>query len=300
LEEYWGDGVLSLIGNTPVVEIKRLNPNPGVRIISKLEGANPCSSVKDRIAVYMIKGAEERGDLQKGMTIVEPTSGNTGIGLAMVAAVRGYKLKVVMPETMSIERVRALKAFGADVILTPGDKGMNGAIELARKMAEEPGVYMPDQFSNPDNVKAHYEGTGPEIMEQVGKVDVLVAGIGTGGTLTGVGTRLREANHRVKIVAVEPFPDSKIQGLKSLEEYVPPILDLSLIDEKVNIRDEPAFEMTRKLASVEGLFVGMSSGAALFEACRQAKMTRSGKIVVIFPDRGDRYLSTECFNVEKE
>jgi cysteine synthase len=293
-------GVLGLIGRTPVVEIKSLNPNPKVRILAKLEGSNPCSSVKDRIALYMIEGAESRGALTRDMTILEPTSGNTGIGLAMVASVKGYRLKIVMPETMSVERQQVLKAFGSELILTPGSEGMNGAIALARKMAEDPAYYMPDQFSNSDNVRAHYEGTGREILEQTDELDVLVAGIGTGGTLMGVGTRLRERNPRLKVVGVEPFLDSHIQGLRNLGDYMPPIFDISILDEKMNVDDRSAFRMARALVSREGLFVGLSSGAAMCEACHQATQRDGGTVLAVFPDRGDRYLSTECFSHQRQ
>ncbi|MCJ7653653.1 MAG: cysteine synthase family protein [Actinobacteria bacterium] len=289
-------GVLGLIGGTPVVEIMSINPNPKVGILAKLEGFNPCSSVKDRIALYMIEGAEARGELTKEMTILEPTSGNTGIGLAMVASVKGYKLKIVMPETMSVERQQALKAFGAELVLTPGEEGMNGAIELGRVMAEDPIYYMPNQFANPDNVRAHYEGTGREILEQTDEVDVLVAGIGTGGTLMGVSGRLRERDPKMRVVGVEPFQNSRIQGLRNLGDFMPPIFDISALDEKVNVDDRSAFAMARELVYEEGLFVGISSGAAMCEACHQATKMKRGTVLVIFPDRGDRYLSTECFS----
>ena len=294
------DGVVGLIGRTPVVEIKRLNKNPGVRILAKLEGFNPCSSVKDRIALYMIEGAEQRGELRQGMTILEPTSGNTGIGLAMVASVKGYPVKIVMPETMSVERQQALKAFGTELVLTPGDEGMNGAIELGRVIARDERYYMPDQFANPDNVRAHYEGPGLEILEQPDAVDVLVAGIGTGGTLMGVSRRLRERDPNMKVVAVEPFQGSRIQGLRNLGDYMPPIFDISILDEKMNVDDRSAFTMSRALVSEEGLFVGISSGAAMCEAVHQATMMERGTVMVIFPDRGDRYLSTECFSHQQQ
>ncbi len=293
-------GVIGLIGRTPIVEIKRLNKNPGVRILAKLEGFNPCSSVKDRIALYMIEGAESRGELKGGMTILEPTSGNTGIGLAMVASVKGYPVKIIMPQTMSVERQQALKAFGAELVLTPGEEGMNGAIELGRMMAGDPRYYMPDQFANPDNVRAHYEGTGREILDQTDSVDVLVAGIGTGGTLMGVSRKLRERDKGMKVVGVEPFQGSRIQGLRNLSDYMPPILDVSVLDEKLKVDDRSAFTMSRALVSEEGLFVGISSGAAMCEAVHQATTMERGTIVVIFPDRGDRYLSTECFSHQQQ
>jgi cysteine synthase len=294
------DGVLGLIGRTPIVEIKRLNKNQKVRILAKLEGFNPCSSVKDRIALYMVEGAEQRGELKPGMTILEPTSGNTGIGLAMIASVKGYQVKIVMPETMSVERQQALKAFGAELVLTPGEEGMNGAIELARVMAQDTRYYMPDQFANPDNVRAHFEGTGQEILEQTDSVDVLVAGIGTGGTLMGASRKLRERDPGIKVVAVEPFPNSRIQGLRNLADYMPPIFDISVLDEKMNVDDRSAFTMSRALVSEEGLFVGISSGAAMCEAVHQATTMQSGTVLVVFPDRGDRYLSTECFSHQQQ
>ena len=294
-------GVLGLVGHTPVVEIGGpINPNPKVRILAKLEGSNPCSSVKDRIAKYMIEGAEERGELTRDMTILEPTSGNTGIGLAMVACVKGYKIKIVMPETMSVERQQALKAFGAELILSPGEEGMNGAIELGHKLAEDPRYYMPNQFANPDNVRAHYDGTGVEILDQTDEVDVLVAGIGTGGTLMGVSRKLRKRDPKLKVVGVEPFPNSRIQGLRNLGDFMPPIFDISVLDEKMNVDDRSAFTMTRELVGKTGIFVGISSGAAMCEACHQATLLDGGTIVVIFPDRGDRYLSTECFSHQRQ
>lgn len=292
-------GALELIGNTPLVDIKNLNPNPGVRILAKLEGFNPCSSVKDRIAMCMIEGAERRGELTPGKVILEPTSGNTGIGLAMVSCIKSYALKIVMPETMSLERQQVLKAFGAELVLTPGEEGMNGAIEVARAMAEDDRYYMPDQFANRDNIRAHYEGTGKEILSQTDRIDVLVSGIGTGGTIMGTSKRLRERDENLKVVAVEPFPGSKIQGLRNLGDYVPPIIDVSVFSEKVNVDDRSAFRMSRQLVHEEGLFVGISSGAAMCEAYHQASLMDSGTIVVVFPDRGDRYLSTECFSHQR-
>lgn len=291
--------VVDLIGRTPVIEIKEINPNPSVRILAKLEGSNPCSSVKDRVALAMINGAEERGELTRDRTVIEATSGNTGIGLAMVAAVKGYQLKIVMPQTMSIERQQVIRAFGAEIILTPAEEGMNGAIELARLMAQEDRYYMPDQYSNQDNVRAHYQGTGAEIIEQTDEVDVFVAGIGTGGTVTGVSRRLRERDPGLRVVGVEPFPGSRILGLRNLSDFVPPIMDLSLLDEKLNVDDRSAFRMARELVLKEGIFAGMSSGAAMCEACHQASRMNGGTVLVVFPDRGDRYLSTECFSHQR-
>lgn len=288
--------VLDLIGNTPVVEITNLADKEEVKVYAKLEGNNPCGSVKDRIAKYMIEKAEEDGELTKDKIILEPTSGNTGIGLAMVAATKGYKIHIVMPETMSIERRQILQTFGAELILTPGGEGMTGAIKRAQDLAQSPKYFMPDQFANPANVLAHYEGTGKEILEQVGSVDVFVAGLGTSGTIMGAGKRLKEANPQVKLVGVEPYPKSKIQGLRNMSEgYRPPIYKEKMLDEKVNINDNEAFCMARRLTQEEGLFAGISSGAAVFEAMKQAEKMEKGTLVVVLPDRGDRYLSVELF-----
>ncbi len=290
---------LELIGNTPMVRLTKVVPaNSSVEIYAKLEGYNPCSSVKDRIARYMIEGAESRGDLTPDMTIIEATSGNTGIGLAMVAAFKGYKLKIVMPESMSIERRRVMQAFGAEIVLTPGELGMNGAIAEAERLAGEPGYYHPDQFANPDNVRAHYEGTAGEILAQVKDIGAFVAGIGTGGTLMGIGTRLKEAYPSIKIFGVEPLRNSKIQGLRNLEDYMPPIFDLNILDEKIRVEDGCAFNTSRVLARIEGLFVGISSGAVVHAALQLAEDMDAGRMVVLLPDRGDRYLSTECFTCD--
>ncbi len=289
--------VTDMIGKTPIVKINKLFDTSGVGIYAKLEGHNPGGSVKDRIAATMIDEAERAGLLTAGITILEPTSGNTGIGLAMVAAVKGYKLKIIMPESMSLERRKILKSFGAELFLTPGDKGMTGAIETAEEMSKDPAYYMPNQFANPANVKAHYDGTGPELLTQLGKIDVFVAGIGTGGTVTGVGRRFKQDSPATKIVAVEPGSGTKIQGLKNLSDgYVPPIIDFSVIDEKAPVTDEEAFTIAKRLMKEEGLSVGISSGAAMAEAIRQAEKLEEGIVVVIFPDRADRYVSTELFD----
>ncbi len=291
--------LFSTIGNTPLVELTNLNGNPKVRILGKFEGANPGGSVKDRPAYYMIMKAEASGELTPQKTIVEPTSGNMGIALAMMGAARGYRVKLFMPECVSVERQRTLTAFGAEVVLTPGDEGTDGAIRRAHQLVmEEPEkYYMPNQFDNEYNVLAHYETTGPEIFSQTnGEVDVFVAGIGTTGTLMGVSKYFKEKKPEVKIVAVEPTVGHAIQGLKNLSEsIVPKIYRPELCDDKVVVEDEEAFETTRLLAVKEGLFVGMSSGAAVVGALRLAKRMRSGTIVVILPDRGDRYLSTTLF-----
>jgi cysteine synthase len=288
--------VTDAIGWTPVVRINKLFSKPGVEIFAKLEGHNPGGSVKDRIAKVMIEEAERQGRLEKGMTLLEPTSGNTGIGLAMVAAVKGYKLTIVMPESMSVERRKVLRAFGAELVLTEGAKGMMGAIETAEELSADSRFFMPDQFNNPDNVKAHYEGTAPELLDQLKKIDVFVAGVGTGGTITGVGRKLKEADEATKIIAVEPHEVSKIQGLRCLSAgYIPSIVDLTVIDERVYCEDDDAFTTARRLMTEEGLSVGISSGAAMAEAVRQAEKLDKGIVAVIFPDRADRYVSTELF-----
>jgi cysteine synthase B len=292
-------GVLETIGNTPLVRLESLNSNPNVAVFAKLEGNNPGGSVKDRIAYFMIKDAEETGRIKKGDTVLEATSGNTGIGLAMVGAARGYKVVLVMPECVSMERRKILEAFGAELILSPGNQGTDGAIKLARKMmGDAPEKYfMPNQFDNPANVRAHYETTGKEIYEQTkGAVSVFVAGMGTTGTLMGAGRRLKEYNPEIRIVGVEPLLGHKIQGLKNMQEsIVPKIFNRSFPDEILNVNDEDAFATTRRLALEEGIFAGMSSGAAVFGALSMAKRLERGTVVVILPDRGDRYLSTALF-----
>jgi cysteine synthase B len=291
--------IFDAIGNTPLVELKNLNGNSRVKILGKLEGSNPGGSVKDRPAYYMIVKAEESGKLTKDKAIVEPTSGNMGIALAMIGAAKGYHVKLFMPECVSTERQRTLAALGAEVMLTPAEEGTDGAIRRARQLfAEEPDKhYMPNQFDNDANVLAHYETTGPEILSQTnGEVDILVAGMGTTGTLMGTGKYLKEKKSGMKIVAVEPTVGHTIQGLKNMNEsIVPKIYHPEIFDEKVVVEDEEAFETTRLLAVKEGLFVGMSSGAAAAGALHIAKDLNSGTIVVILPDRGDRYLSTTLF-----
>ena len=292
-------GVLDSIGNTPVVRLETLSPNPSVSILAKLEGNNPGGSVKDRIALSMVRDAERTGLLKKGDTILEATSGNTGIGLAMVGAALGYKVVLAMPECVSLERRKVLEAFGAKLILSPGSEGTDGAIKVARRTFQENGgrYFMPNQFDNPANVRAHYDTTGREIIEQTkGDLNVFVAGMGTTGTLMGAGRRLREFNPKIRIVGVEPNLGHKIQGLKNMKEsIVPKNYDPSFADEKINVADDDAFTITRKLALREGLFVGMSSGAAVWGAIEIAKRMDRGTIVVILPDRGDRYLSTSLF-----
>jgi cysteine synthase B len=292
--------ILSAIGNTPIVELNNLNNRkPKVRIFGKLEGCNPGGSVKDRPAYYMIKKAEEVGQLTKSKIILEPTSGNTGIALAMIGAAKGYRVKLCMPECVSTERQHILEALGAEVILTPSKEGTDGAIRKAHQfLNDEPDkYYMPNQFENENNVLAHYETTGPEIFTQTnGEIDVFVAGMGTTGTLMGVKRFFKEKKPEVKIVAVEPPEGHTIQGLKNMKEsMVPKIYNPQMLDEKITIGDGEAFETTRLLAAKEGIFVGMSSGAAVVGALKVAEKMRSGTIVVILPDRGDRYLSTTLF-----
>ncbi|MBU0628188.1 MAG: cysteine synthase family protein [Nanoarchaeota archaeon] len=291
--------ILETIGNTPLVRINRLNPNKNVEVYAKLERFNPGGSVKERIGLAMIEAAEKSGELTKDKIILEPTSGNTGIGIAMVATVKGYKTLFVMSEGASVERRKILKAFGADILLTDPKKGTDGAIEKAYEMArDEPDKYfMPDQFNNENNWKAHYNGTGEEIWKQTnGKVTMFVAGIGTSGTLTGVSKRLKEHNKDIKIIAAEPLLGHKLQGLKNMKEaYKPSIYDKAWLDEKVPVKDEDGFEMAKKLAKSEGIFVGMSSGAAMHVALEKAKDMKEGLIVVLLPDGGEKYLSTTLF-----
>ena len=292
--------ILSAIGNTPLVELSNLNnKGPKVRIFGKLEGTNPGGSVKDRPAYWMIKKAEESGELRQGKIILEPTSGNTGIALAMIGAAKGYRVKLCMPECVSTERQRILEALSAEVVLTPAKEGTDGAIRRAREMLDTDSdtYFMPNQFTNENNVLAHYETTGPEVFSQTnGEIDVFVAGMGTTGTLMGVYKFLKGKKPQVRIVGVEPVECHTIQGLKNMKEsIVPKIYNPDMLDEKITVEDGEAFEMTRLLAAKEGIFVGMSSGAAVAGAFRVAKQMKSGTIVVILPDRGDRYLSTTLF-----
>lgn len=291
--------VLDAIGNTPLAELTHLNENPKVRIYGKLEGFNPAGSVKDRPAYYMIKKTEESGELSREKIMLEPTSGNTGIALAMIGAAKGYRVKLVMPNCVSLERQNTLEAYGAEVLLTPGEDGTDGAIRRAHQILEnEPDKYfMPNQFNNENNVLAHYETTGPEIFSQTeGEIEAFIAGMGTTGTLMGAGRYLKEKNPKVKIIGIEPKRGHKIQGLKNMEEsIIPKIYNPSVLDEKIIVEDDQAFETTRLLATKEGLFVGMSSGAAVLGALLIAKDMNYGTIVTILPDRGDRYLSTALF-----
>ncbi|MCS7094170.1 MAG: cysteine synthase family protein [Candidatus Aenigmarchaeota archaeon] len=287
--------IFSLVGNTPLVEIKKIPEEGCATILAKLEMFNPSGSIKDRAVKYMLEKAMKEGKLSKTKTIIEPTSGNTGISLAMFGAALGYKVIIVMPESMSVERRKIIEAYGAELILVPDEEWRDGAISFAKRLAEKNGYVILNQYENEANVLAHYETTGEEIIRQTGgKIDAFVAGIGTGGTIMGVGKRLKEHNPKIRIVGVEVYPNSKIQGLRNFSnsDYKPPILDVSFLDEKVMIRDEDAFEMTKRLAREEGLFVGLSSGANMYVALQKAKELGEGKVVVtVFPDGGNRYLS---------
>jgi S-sulfo-L-cysteine synthase (O-acetyl-L-serine-dependent) len=295
------DNILQTIGNTPLVRINQLNPNKNVEIFAKVEGFNPTGSIKDRIALSMILQAEEEGSLTKGKTIIEPTSGNTGVALAMIGAIKGYDVEIVMSDAVSVERRQMIKAFGATVTLSEGKFGTDGAIRKARELvkANPQKYFMPDQFSNQYNKNAHYKTTGDEIWRQTGgKVDYFVSALGTSGTIMGVGKALKEHNPKIKIVCAHPVKGHYIQGLKNMEEaIVPAIYDPTQIDTTIMVETEMAYEMTRQIVKREGIFVGMSSGAAMYAAIEMAKRVESGVIVTILPDRGEKYLSTKLFPV---
>ncbi len=294
------DDILNAIGNTPLVELPRMSPKKGIRIFAKLEGTNPTGSLKDRIVKYMIEQAERSGELTKEKTILEPTSGNTGIALAMIGRRKGYKVKVVIPENATPERRQLLEIFGAELIYSDGTKGSNGAIELAQKLvAQDPTLYMPFQYGNPANPMAHYETTGVEILNDLPEVDVFVAGLGTGGTLMGVGRRLKEHNPNTKVIAVEPHPGDLVQGLRSLDEgFIPPILDTRLLDGKIMVDSRCAFAATKDLTNKEGIFAGVSSGAVVHVAIRTAHRMEKGNIVVILCDTGWKYISLGVWHKE--
>ncbi len=286
--------ILDTIGNTPLVEIPRFSPRPGVRIFAKLEGQNPTGSVKDRIAKYMIDEAEKSGALTHDRVILEPTSGNTGIAIAMIGRYKGYRVKVVMPENVSEERRWLLEAYGAEFVLTDGAQGSNGSIRVAQQMAaEDPTYFMPYQYGNAANPRAHYETTGLEIIRALPETDVFVAGLGTGGTLMGVGRRLKEHNPDARVMAVVPHPGDLVQGLRSLDEgFIPPILDQSLLDGRMVVASKDAFAMTRLLMQREGIFAGISAGSVVHAAVRIAQRMERGNIVVLLADGGWKYLST--------
>jgi cysteine synthase len=287
--------LLDLVGNTPLVELQRLSPKEGVRIFAKLEGQNPTGSIKDRVAKAMIEAAEASGELEPGRELLEPTSGNTGISLALVAKVKGYPLTVVMPENATEERRRLLKLFGAKIVESPAEEGSNGAVRMALELAERNShFFMPFQYANPANPRAHYEGTGTEIAEALDRVDVLVAGLGTGGTLMGVSERLRESFPEITVAAAEPLPGDPVMGLRSLEDgYTPPILDIGKLDRKILVSNADSVAGLRALVESEGIFAGVSSGAIVHVARKLAGELESGTVVCILPDGGWKYLSAD-------
>ena len=292
-----------LVGDTPLVRINNFDLKEGVNLYAKLEGFNPTGSIKDRIALKMIQQAENEGKLDNGKTIIEPTSGNTGIGLAMISVIKGYKLVIVMSESVSVERQKIIKAYGGEIILTPAEEGTDGAIRKVHELVEKyPDKYFfPNQFSNEYNKIAHYKTTAEEIWHGInGEIDYFVSSIGTSGTLMGVGLGLKENKPKIKIICAEPVKGHYIQGLKNLDEaIVPEIYDASKIDKTIMIETDEAYEMCRQIVRKEGIFVGMSSGAAMIAALETASEIDKGNIVVIFPDRGDKYLSTELFDFKE-
>ena len=293
--------ILDAIGNTPLVGIQRLSPKPEVRMWAKLEGQNPTGSLKDRIARAMIEDAEASGELTSERIILEPTSGNTGIALAMIARRKGYKMMAVMPDNASEERIRLLELYGAQIVFSPADKGTNGSIEVARRMAEDDRYFMPFQYGNEANPRAHYEGTGEEIVRELPEVTHLIAGLGTGGTLTGAGRKLKEHNPEVKVIAAEPELGELVYGLRSLDEgFIPPILDESVLDGKQLVAAEDALRWTRELAEREGIFAGISSGAVLHVGRRVAEKIDKGDVVCLLADGGWKYLSTEAWTGDTE
>lgn len=294
--------LIEAIGHTPLVEISRFAPNPRVRMLVKLEGANPTGSVKDRVARYLIEGLERDGRLKPDSIILEPSSGNTGISLAMICRIKGYSLAVVMPQNVTRERRQLLEIYGADVIDSPGQLGSNGAVALARRMAAaDPRYVLADQYANADNPRAHYETTGPEILADCPEVDVFVAGLGTGGTLMGVGRFLRESKPSVKVFAAEPIPGEAVQGLRSLEEgFVPEIFDASAIDGRHLVSTAESVEGLRRLTATEGIFAGVSSGGVVAVAARLAEQIDAGTIVALLADAGWKYLSEDLWHRDPE
>jgi cysteine synthase B len=291
--------ILDAVGNTPLVEVPRLSPVENVRIWVKLEGQNPTGSVKDRIAIALVEAGEASGQLTPDKIILEPTSGNTGIALAMVASTRGYRFTAVMPDNASSERVQLLEAFGAEIIFSEGAKGTNGSVALAQELAEDTKYYMPFQYGNPANVEAHYRGTGREILEDLPEIRAFVAGLGTGGTLMGVGKRLKEHDPTIKIVAAEPELGELVYGLRSLEDgYIPPIFDPDVLDGKVKVKARESILWTRELLRREGIFAGISAGAVIWVAQRVAERLAKdggGDIACLLPDGGWKYMSTEAW-----
>jgi cysteine synthase len=292
--------ILDLIGRTPLVELSRLAPKPSVRLLAKLEGQNPTGSIKDRVALAMIEAAEAAGELEPGRALLEPTSGNTGISLALVAGLKGYPLTCVVPENVTEERLRLLRLYGAEIVTSPGAEGSNGAVRLALELAErEPRYFLPFQYGNEANPRAHYDGTGTEIAEELDRVDVLVAGLGTGGTLMGTGRRLRESFPDVIVAAAEPLPGDPVIGLRSLEEgYVPPILDVSQLDRKLLVSNAESVSGMRALLEVEGIFAGVSSGGVVHVARRLAEELDEGVVVAILADGGWKYLSAPLWEAD--
>jgi cysteine synthase B len=292
--------LLSAIGHTPMVELPHLAPSPRVRLLAKLEGANPTGSVKDRVAHAMLAEARGSGALQPGQTILEPSSGNTGISLAWIGRLLGYPVRIVMPDNTTTEREQLLRLHGAEIIPSPGAEGSNGAIRLAQRLAaEDPALFMPYQYGNEANPRAHEEGTGPEILAAVPDLDLFVAGLGTGGTLTGVGRFLKRERPSVRVVAAEPLPGEAVQGLRSLDEgFVPPVLDASVLDDRYLVGNRDAVIAVRRLLHEEGIFAGLSSGAALHVALRAAAEMEEGTVVVLFADGGWKYLSTGIYDRE--
>jgi cysteine synthase len=294
--------ILDAIGNTPLVAVPSLSPIPGVRLWVKLEGQNPTGSVKDRVALALIEDGERSGALTRDKIILEPTSGNTGISIAMVATIRGYTFTAVMPDNASPERVGLLRAYGAEIVFSEGAKGTNGSVALAQEMAADERYYMPFQYGNPATVRAHYDGTGREILEDLPEVSAFVAGLGTGGTLTGVGRRLKEHDASIKVVAAEPELGELVYGLRSLDEgYIPPIFDPDILDGKVKVRAREAIVWTRQLLKKEGIFAGISAGAVIWVAQRVAERLEAaggGDVVCLLPDGGWKYLSTEAYTQE--
>ena len=292
--------LIGSIGNTPMVELRRLAPRAGVRLFAKLEGANPTGSVKDRIARAMIESARANGSLRPGQTIMEPSSGNTGISLAMIGSLLGHPVRIVMPDNTTPERVQLLELYGAQIVFSPGADGSNGAIRLAQSLAgADPDLYMPYQYGNPANPRVHEETTGPEILDQVPETDVFVAGLGTGGTLTGVGRFLKQARPGVRVVAAEPLPGEQVQGLRSLEDgFVPPVLDETVLDDRFLVNNRDAVIGVRRLLREEGIFAGLSGGAAIAVAVRVASEMEAGSIVVLLADGGWKYLSTDLWTRE--